>query len=144
MALLQTILHEQPFGDAGALAWIAYAVFGVRSLHCLRTGEHRLASWAQLLWWLVWPFVASLTLYWVVDTLHLAQGWGVAAIALPWLAMATLAQWRWQVARRALARTLRQHVDVVAAAWFPRAGDRLGVQPRPARRQQSAAVDPRC
>ncbi len=110
MAIAQTILHDQPFGDAGGLAWIAYAVFGIRSLHCLRTGEHRLASWAQLLWWLVWPFVASLTLYWVVDTLHLAQGWGVAAIALPWLAMATIAQWRWQW----LAAPLHERFDEMA------------------------------
>ncbi|MGO4551775.1 DUF2339 domain-containing protein [Lysobacter sp. 2RAF19] len=110
MAVLQTIAHEQPFAEYGALAWIAYAVFGIRSLQCLRTGEHRLASWAQLLWWLVWPFVASLTLYWVVDTLHLAQGWGVAGLALPWLAMATVAQWRWPW----LAAPLRERFDNMA------------------------------
>nr|WP_231734450.1 DUF2339 domain-containing protein [Lysobacter gilvus] len=110
MSILQTIAHEHPFGEMGGLAWLAYAVFGIRSLHCLRTGEHPLASWAQLLWWLVWPFVASLTLYWVVDTLNLAQGWGVAALALPWLAMATIAQWRWQW----LAIPLRERFDNMA------------------------------
>ena len=108
MSMLQTIVHDHPFGDTGALAWLAYAVLGVRSLHCLRTGDHRLAAWAQLLWWLVWPFVVSLTLYWLIDdVLHLAQGWGVAAIALPWLAMATLAQWRWPW----LAAPLRERFD---------------------------------
>ncbi|KGQ19607.1 putative membrane protein [Lysobacter dokdonensis DS-58] len=140
LSLLQTITHDHPFGDAGALAWLGYAVLGIRSLQCLRTGEHRLAPWAQLLWWLVWPFVASLILYWLIDdVLHLAQGWGVAAIALPWLAMATIAEWHWEW----LAVPLRERFDdmmtllpglvflALAALWVVSLGLPGGSHPLP-------------
>lgn len=96
VAVLQTLTHDQPFGEYGGLAWLAYAVFGVRSLQCLRTGDHRLASCAQLLWWLVWAFVASLSLWWVVDRFDLDDGWMFAGTALPWLVLVALAERRWQ------------------------------------------------
>ena len=62
LALWQSGVHEQPFAGNGVWAWLVYAALGIRSLQCLRDGEHRLASPAQFTWWLVWPLVASLLL----------------------------------------------------------------------------------
>jgi uncharacterized membrane protein len=95
LAILQVFAHDQPFAGHGAWAWMVFAVLGVRSLVCLRAGEHRLAGPAQFTWWLVWPFAASLALAWVCEHVRLADGWVVAGAALPWLAVAAVALFRW-------------------------------------------------
>ena len=96
LALWQAQVHQQPFGGHGWLAWLLFAVAGVRILLCLRTGAHRMAALAQFVWWLLWPLVASLLLAWVPEWVDgLGEGWGMALVALPWLAVVALALWRW-------------------------------------------------
>uniref|UniRef100_UPI002FC677EE DUF2339 domain-containing protein n=1 Tax=Hydrogenophaga sp. TaxID=1904254 RepID=UPI002FC677EE len=95
LALAQMDAHAHPFAGYGAWAWLVFAVLGVRSLLCLRASEDRFAGWAQFAWWLVWPTVLSLLASWLAQRFELAQGWQVALIALPWLAMLGLSIFRW-------------------------------------------------
>jgi uncharacterized membrane protein len=96
LALWQSGAHQQPFAGHGGWAWLAYAVFGVRSLMCLRDSEHRLAGAAQFVWWLVWPLVASLLLAWLPEHVQgMGDGWQAGLIALPWLVVVALALFRW-------------------------------------------------
>jgi uncharacterized membrane protein len=118
--------HDQPFAGWGALAWVAFAALGVRSLWCLRGGQDRAAIAAQFIWWLLWPTVLSLAASWLADRFALAQGWALAATLLPWLAVAavSLQRWRWlavplgerfDAARHALQGTL---FAVLGVAWL--------------------------
>jgi uncharacterized membrane protein len=125
LALWQADVHRQPFAGYGALAWVVFAVLGVRSLWCLRGGQDRVAVAAQFVWWLLWPTVVSLAASWLADRFELAQGWALAAALLPWLVVVTvsLQRWRWltlplgerfNVARHALQATL---FAVLGLAW---------------------------
>ena len=97
LALWQSAAHQQPFAGNGLWAWLVYAALGIRSLLCLRDGEHRLASAAQFTWWLVWPLVASLLLSWLPGQFDgMGDGWQTGLIALPWLLVAALALFRWR------------------------------------------------
>ena len=60
IALWQSAVHAHPFAGMGGVAWAVYLVLGLRSLMCLRSGNGRIASWAQWVWWLVWPLALSL------------------------------------------------------------------------------------
>ncbi|RMH91005.1 DUF2339 domain-containing protein [Lysobacter pythonis] len=91
LAVVQTAMHQQPFAGLGALAWAVYALLGSRSLVCLRSREGGVAPWAQFVWWLVWPAVASLLVAHWVARFELAQGWRVAGILVPWLAVLAMA-----------------------------------------------------
>nr|WP_139381505.1 DUF2339 domain-containing protein [Pseudoxanthomonas indica] len=95
LSIVQAQEHAQPFAGYGALAWLVYAVLGVRSLICLRRSEHALAGWAQFVWLLVWPLALSLLLDWVSREQHLAEGWRVLAMLLPWLIVTALGLFRW-------------------------------------------------
>ena len=95
LALAQMDAHAQPFAGHGAWAWGVFALLGIRSLLCLRVNEDRFAAWAQFVWWLVWPTVASLLFSWLADRFALAQGWQMALLGLPWLLAATLSMFRW-------------------------------------------------
>src|SRR5690606_20861582 len=66
--------HEHPFGGAGAWAWLAYAVLGVRSLVCLRGGGDRSGDWAQFAWLMTWPLVLSLSATWLCHDKCFGQG----------------------------------------------------------------------
>ncbi len=97
LALWQSEVHAQPFAGHGLWAWLAFALLGVRSLSCLRDSGHRAAAAAQFSWWLVWALAASLLLDWLGGLIAgLADGWRQALVALPWLALATLALYRWR------------------------------------------------
>ena len=97
LAFWQSAAHEQPFAGHGALAWLAYAALGIRSLLCLRDSGHRLASAAHFVWWLVWPLAASLLLFWLPQQIGgLGDGWQAGLVALPWLLVAALALFRWR------------------------------------------------
>ncbi|UHQ18207.1 DUF2339 domain-containing protein [Lysobacter sp. KIS68-7] len=100
LALWQTLEHDQPFQGWGLAAWAVYAALGMRSLACLRGAEHRVAANAQFAWWLVWPSVLSLAFGWAANEFDLDDGWVVAAVSLPWLAvaMASLYRWAWLAA----------------------------------------------
>ncbi len=97
LALLQVVRHEHPFAGFGALAWAVYAVLGIRSLWCLRSGPGRAAVAAQFVWWLLWPTVLTLTAAWLAKRFALAEGWLLAAVLLPWLLLTavSLRRWRW-------------------------------------------------
>jgi uncharacterized membrane protein len=95
LAMAQAAAHQQPFAGYGALAWVIFAVLGVRSLICLRASADRLAPAAQFVWWLIWPLVFSLAGDWLGQWLGLAEGWQLALTALPWLLVAAATQWRW-------------------------------------------------
>lgn len=107
IAMWQTVEHRQPFEGWGAAAWVAFAVLGIRGLACLRGAAHRVAGRAQFTWWLVWPFVVSLAFGWVADEFDLEDGWGMAALALPWLALAAACLYRWPW----IAAPLREEFD---------------------------------
>lgn len=97
LALWQSAAHAQPFAGHGLWAWLAFALLGVRSLLCLRDSGHRAAAAAQFAWWLVWALAASLLLDWLGGrTAGLADGWRQALVVLPWLALATVALYRWR------------------------------------------------
>ena len=114
IALWQSGVHAHPFAGMGGLAWAVYLVLGIRSLACLRQGSSKIASWAQWIWWLVWPLVLSLLGQYLAQLFGLAQGWRYAAVLLPWLAASVVLSFRpdWLSGRRA------QWVDV--ASWRPR------------------------
>ena len=113
LALWQAQVHQQPLGGHGWVAWLVFAGLGFRVLHCLREGAHHVAALAQYIWWLLWPMVGSLLLVQVPEWVPgLGNGWGMALVALPWLGVVVLAQWRWAW----LARPLGAAFD----AWRPR------------------------
>jgi uncharacterized membrane protein len=58
------------------------------------------AANAQFAWWLVWPSVLSLAFGWAANEFDLDEGWVVAAVSLPWLAIAfaSLNRWAWLAA----------------------------------------------
>ncbi|MBP6798468.1 MAG: DUF2339 domain-containing protein [Luteimonas sp.] len=125
IALLQTAVHEQPFGGHGAWAWLAYALLGVRSLLCLRTDDDRAGDWAQFAWWMVWPSVLSLFAMWGADQAGLAGGWKLAALALPWLALVVASMRAWPLLRAprgedfdALRTPLQATAFALLALWW--------------------------
>jgi uncharacterized membrane protein len=95
LALAQADAHGHPFAGYGAGAWLLFAVLGARSLQCLREGAGRFAAWTQFAWWLLWPSVLSLLAGWLAQRFGLAQGWEMALIALPWLAVLVVSLYRW-------------------------------------------------
>lgn len=95
LAFAQMEAHDYPFQGMGAWAWLLFAALGVRSLLCLRASQDRFAAWAQFVWWLVWPLVLSLLSSWLSERFGLAQGWRLALLVLPWLAIALVALYRW-------------------------------------------------
>jgi len=125
IALLQTAVHEQPFGGNGAWAWLAYAVLGVRSLLCLRADDDRAGDWAQFAWWMVWPSVLSLFALWGADQADLASGWKIAALALPWLVLVVASMRAWPLLRAPrdegfdrLRTPLQASVFALLSAWW--------------------------
>lgn len=95
LALAQMDAHAQPFADYGVWAWLAFAVLGIRSLLCLRASEDRFAGWAQFAWWIVWPVTLALLCSWLAQRFELSQGWQLALLALPWLAVVAVSMLRW-------------------------------------------------
>ncbi len=96
MAFAQVDAHAHPFAGNGLWAWLVFMVLGIRSLQCLREGAGRLTSGAQFAWWLVWPTVLSLLGSFIAERFALAQGWELALLALPWLAVLAVAKFRWR------------------------------------------------
>ncbi|MGO4556282.1 DUF2339 domain-containing protein, partial [Stenotrophomonas sp. 2YAF22] len=66
---------------------------------CLRQGNGGVARIAQFLWWLLWPSLLSLLALWGGGDARLAQGWTALLVTLPWLLLAALSLWRWNVLR---------------------------------------------
>lgn len=95
LAQLQVDAGVNPLDGHGAWAWPLFAVLGIRSLVCLRDGGDRFAPLAQLAWWLLWPTVLSMFMPQLADALGLGDGWTPALVALPWLALAAVAQLHW-------------------------------------------------
>ncbi|WP_226469084.1 DUF2339 domain-containing protein [Luteimonas panaciterrae] len=103
LAVMQSMAHADmsgalghPFEGYGVWAWLAFAVFGIRSLLCLREARDGFAGWAQFLWWLVWPLALSLLCSWLATWFALSQGWQLALVVLPWLAVAAVSVFRWE------------------------------------------------
>src|SRR5690606_14418288 len=123
--------------EHGLWAWIVFAVLGVRSLLCLRRGEPRIAAWAQFAWWMLWPMVFSLLAWEVSRRFGLADGWRIAFVAVPWLAVALLSLRRWSWLAGALGHAfdgcrtaLQAAVFGVLAVWWLAALGKAG-QPAP-------------
>ena len=97
IAFAQADAHvpHHPFAGSGAWAWLVFAALGVRSLVCLRGGGDKVAAWTQFAWWLLWPTVLSLLASYVAQRFGLAEGWELALLALPWLALVVASQLRW-------------------------------------------------
>lgn len=100
IAFAQADVHQYPFAGNGAWAWLVFAALGVRSLLCLRGGGDKIAAWAQFAWWLLWPTVLSLLASYIAQRFALAEGWELALLALPWLALVavSLLRWHWLAA----------------------------------------------
>lgn len=133
LAVMQSMAHADmsgalghPFEGYGIWAWLAFAVFGIRSLLCLREARDGFAGWAQFLWWLVWPLALSLLCSWLATWFALSQGWQLALVALPWLAIAAVSVFRWAWLAWPLGdgfaaqRTPLQHVYfiILALGWL--------------------------
>ncbi|TWG94331.1 putative membrane protein [Luteimonas sp. J16] len=123
-ALAQAGEHGHPFAGAGAWAWLAFAVLGLRSLACLRDDD-ALADWAQFGWWLGWPLAVSLSLAWLADRQGFGEGWELAALVLPWIVLFVLSQRHWPVLRSPrggdldpLRPVLQALVAVALALWW--------------------------
>ncbi len=134
LAQLQTWFHTHPFAGYGAVAWIAYAVLGVFSLRSLRGRDDDSAAVALGGWLLAWAVAATAWLSWLSTRWELAQGWAMAATALPWLAVAAALCWRPQVITWPLADAYQRRENVflalaavaMAALWLtlqPLSGD---------------------
>ncbi|UNK58075.1 DUF2339 domain-containing protein [Pseudoxanthomonas daejeonensis] len=96
LALWQDAVHAHPLGGGwGGLAWGVFAVLGLRSLWCLRDDASGSAGAVQFAWWLAWPVLLTLEAVWWTGQAGLAQGWLLALMALPWLALAAAALWHW-------------------------------------------------
>jgi uncharacterized membrane protein len=96
LALWQLDLHQHPFGGAyGGLAWLVFALLGLRALACMREDAGGGAGVAQFSAWLLAPLVLSLEAHWLADRYALGQGWELALLAAPWLATLALGLWRW-------------------------------------------------
>lgn len=95
LAFLQAEAHQQPFAGNGLWAWLVFAALGVRSLLCLRVGDSGFARAAQFVWWLLWPFAASLLLVQLSDRMDGGHGWLLVAAVAPWLAITAVALLRW-------------------------------------------------
>ncbi|MDH5834576.1 DUF2339 domain-containing protein [Luteimonas kalidii] len=124
-ALAQTAVHAHPFEGTGLWAWLAFAVCGVRSLLCLRGDTDRIGDWTQFVWWLVWPTVLALFAGWLAGVVDLAAGWGLTAVALPWVALVAASMWRWPALRTprgesfdALRLPLQLVVFALLALWW--------------------------
>lgn len=118
LAFAQADAHAQPFAGYGALAWLAFALLGMRSLLCLRAGSDRYAAWAQFAWWLVWPVALSLLCAWLAERFGLATGWKLALVALPWLGLAALSQFRWPWLAAPLGARFDGHRSALQLACF--------------------------
>ena len=95
LAFAQTLAHASPFAGNGSWAWLAFAVFGVRALVCLRASAGRFAGWAQFAWWQVWPTTLSLLAMHLCDRYGLADGWLRGLSVLPWLAATAISLFHW-------------------------------------------------
>ncbi len=92
----QADLHGHPLGGRfGALAWLVFGLLGLRALACLARDAGRSAGAAQLGGWLLWALLGSVEGRWLSLEAGLGQGWEAALLALPWLALAVCALWRW-------------------------------------------------
>ena len=95
VAWLQMELYGQPFAGYGAWAWLLFALLGLRSLFCLRSGSDAQTGLAQLAWWVLWPTLLSLQAWYVGERFGLAEGWVGLLLVLPWLLLICLSLWRW-------------------------------------------------
>ena len=117
LAMIQAAELGQPFAGGGTLAWAAYAVLGMRTLMCLREDEGRIGEWAQWVWWMVWPLVASLLLNHLAGRADLAYGWRYAAWLLPWVGAWSLAQFRPNWVAHPLGERFAHRLPTLVAAY---------------------------
>lgn len=96
LLLLQVAMHDHPLQGAWSVgAWLVFALAGIASLACLRGERGWIGHLAQFAWWLAWPLMLSFCGRWLAGHLDLGRGWRAALVALPWLALAAAALWRW-------------------------------------------------
>ncbi|HLT29978.1 MAG TPA: DUF2339 domain-containing protein [Myxococcaceae bacterium] len=90
-------VREHPLGSSGAVAWLFFAVCGVRTLLSLRAGGGAAVPAVHFAWWLLWPLLAMVSLFEATEAWELGTGWQLAAAALPWLVLMALVleAWRW-------------------------------------------------
>ncbi|MDO5610428.1 MAG: DUF2339 domain-containing protein, partial [Pseudomonadota bacterium] len=117
MAIAQGF-NTSMFEGIGGIAWLAYAVLGVRSLVCLRQVDGGVSNAAQVVWWWVWPCVAmALAATWLARS-SLGQAWHFVALYLPWLVMLALAL-RWpRVLMMPLGERFRRMVPWLGASYL--------------------------
>lgn len=139
LAFLQAEAHQQPFAGNGLWAWLVFAALGVRSLLCLRVGDSGFARAAQFVWWLLWPFAASLLLVHLSERMEGGDGWSLVAAVAPWLAITAVALLRWSWLTHPLGATfdpMRTAFRTVCCAllalwWLLALGDTGNAAPLP-------------
>lgn len=134
LAAWQGHAHVHPAGgNFGAMAWLAFALLGLRALACLAQDPGRSARAAQFAWWLVWPLVLSMEGRWIAGEAGLGQGWTLGLMGLPWLALAALGLWRWSwlVAPRRPEVAAPAHLALLCVVMVVLGGGWLLALPRP-------------
>lgn len=124
LAATEVDQRGSPLAWPGVLAWGAFAVLGAHALHELRASGSRMAAFAALLWWLLWPWVIGLAL---ADLAAPAGGgWSSLVSILPWLLALVLAQsgssrmaWPWPAgAADAPLPAIRASLAAVLGVWW--------------------------
>ncbi len=103
IAFAQSARHGHPFADWGWAAWAVYAALGWRSLMCLRGAGAPVRGVAHGGWWWAWTVAILCFLFEHARIADLGDGWRIAAIATPVLALAALLRLRPQTLAAPLA-----------------------------------------
>ena len=87
LLLAQVSERGQPLSLWGAVAWLLFAIAGMRMLPALVAAGRRRIIVAQLLWWLLWPCLLSVAGWQFCEQHDLAIAWAFVAVAWPWCGM---------------------------------------------------------
>lgn len=115
LAPVQSVLHGHPFAQYGLPAWVAYAAAGGFALRVLRGQRDATAGWSHVAWLLAWSLALMLWLQRM--SVDLAQGWQLAALALPWLLVAAGLVFRPHWISWPLAQRFEEWRRPLLAAW---------------------------
>lgn len=113
--LVQAGQRGQPLADTGLLAWPLFAAIGWLLLRRMRGMESAWPRITLVAWWLVWAVMFSVAASHWTDLAWLGNGWKLAGMWWPWLAMTVLAVRYWPVFRQpvgTVADAMRQAVQI--------------------------------
>ncbi len=115
IAFLQSARHGHPFAQWGWAAWALYAALGWRSLICLRDTAKPVRGFAHSGGWWALTVATLCLLLEQARSAALGDGWRMAAIAAPVLALAALLRLRPQLLAAPLAQGFEDYRRAFAA-----------------------------